>query len=111
MPVPAVAVVNEAGEQTPLLHSPTAEATKARPQSYLEMYKAALQYLLCLAFVVSAGMTAWLISRHHRVGTDPDSGVGGPVLEWRSQVIGWMSAVLYRKSDLRMKPLPVITDG
>jgi hypothetical protein len=102
VPVPTVAVVNEAGEQTPLLHPPNGEAnTKADFKKPSDL-KAATQYLLCLAFVVAAGITAWSISRHYSVGEDPDAPAKKPkvVLEWKSQVIGWMSAVLYCESPI-----------
>ena len=109
VPVPVVSVVNEAGEQTPLLHSPTTaeedhkagSRSRSSSSSTGTFKREMLRHLLSLAFVVSAGIAAWTITRQvHGTdggGADPDTGSGtgkGPkaVVEWKSQVIGWTSA-------------------
>jgi len=87
---PAVVLSNEAGEESPLLASEPGLRKTAEHSSYI---KAALRYLLAFAFVVATGIIAWLIQ--HNQDSDPDPRKIKDVIEWRSQVIGWTSALLY----------------
>ena len=56
-----------------------------------------LRYTLCLVFVFAVGVMAWAIDskiRGPRPPSEPET-----VVEWRSQVLGWISAVLFRTSS------------
>ena len=70
-------------EDTPLLGNP------GEPNIKNEV----LRYSLCLVFVFAAGVMAWAIdSKIH--GPSPPSEPEG-IVEWRSQVLGWISAMLF----------------
>ena len=66
--------------------------------------RAALRYTLLILFVIAVGLAAWFINRQ-RGGKDEPSPGGGreddererDIIEWKSQLIGWTSAVVYRK--------------
>ncbi|KAJ1303314.1 hypothetical protein OPQ81_011511 [Rhizoctonia solani] len=57
----------------------------------------ALRYALLFGFVIGTGMAAWAINRliHPRYGSEPVPPREDEVLEWRSQVLGYTSAILY----------------
>jgi len=52
-----------------------------------------LKYSLYLVFIFAAGIVAWMIDmkvRGPRLPSEPES-----VVEWRSQILGWVSAALF----------------
>ncbi|CAE6465902.1 unnamed protein product [Rhizoctonia solani] len=57
----------------------------------------ALRYALLFGFVIGTGVVAWAINRlvHPRDGSEPIPPREDEVLEWRSQVLGYASAILY----------------
>ena len=56
----------------------------------------ALRYAAALLFVFGVGVVAWGVEKWTRKGTPP-SNPGDEVAEWRSQVLGWISAALFRE--------------
>ena len=93
-------------EETPLLNGQTQERkerkTTARRLLNALSSSGFIRYLLALTFVFSTGIVAWLVSRviqgnSNGSGNDNEDGRPKDVIEWKSQVIGWTSAVLYRK--------------
>ncbi|KAF8313263.1 hypothetical protein DL93DRAFT_2081348 [Clavulina sp. PMI_390] len=56
-----------------------------------------VQYILLWAFVFSFGIAAFLFNhqRNHQSLPKPPDGDNGPTFEWKSQVMGWLSACLY----------------
>ena len=51
-------------------------------------------YILAFSLVIGTGVVAWAIN--DKAGAHPGGGKsdkGGDVLEWRSQTLGWISAV------------------
>ncbi|KAL5482435.1 RTC2 [Sanghuangporus weigelae] len=116
IPTPQVILQTENGEQAPLLgsRSPSSVSSRKAPgpgDSEAQtnetdgFWKAALRYALAMLFVIGVGMAAWFVGRRHHQGegADPGSEEGGrekDVVEWKSQVIGWTSAVLYLGSRI-----------
>jgi hypothetical protein len=65
-------------------------------------YTKALAYLASLGFVIGVGIIAWIVAQD----TERGAGVGigmvqeegreeEDIIEWKSQSMGWLSAVLY----------------
>jgi uncharacterized protein with PQ loop repeat len=80
-----------ADENAPLLPNGPAVEFIEQPKSTV---KEVLKYALALVLVCVAGVTAWAVSEH--VKGDSDSTEDPEqVLEWRSQVLGWLSAILF----------------
>ena len=66
-----------------------------------------LQYTGAVVFVVAAGVIAWAVSTQVETGDDvPPTKGGEEVIEWRSQVMGWISAILYRMFNLAARAEP-----
>ena len=90
--VPSVsAPVGNASENTPLLASidPTSIEHK-RPSLAMQFIK----YSAAVVFVLMTGVAAWAIDQYIHRGqprTQPEE-----VVEWKSQVLGWISAVMFR---------------
>ncbi|WVF70623.1 hypothetical protein IAT40_005415 [Kwoniella sp. CBS 6097] len=83
-PSPASHVhITPSDESTPLLPEPK------QPKPLLPP---ALEYPVLLAFVLLSGVGAWYISDKDQVKIPEEPEI---IFEWRSQVLGWMSAVLY----------------
>ncbi|PAV17126.1 PQ-loop-domain-containing [Pyrrhoderma noxium] len=96
-------------EETPLLNGQTQERkerkTTARRLLNALSSSGFIRYLLALTFVFSTGIVAWLVSRiiqgnSNGSGNDNEDGRPKDVIEWKSQVIGWTSAVLYLGSRI-----------
>ena len=89
----AEAVSGEPTESSLLLHT-TAPPAKAQPKPLLPP---ALQYPLLLLFVVASGFIGYYIDiPNDDVSIPEQPGKGSEVeLEWKSQLLGWISAVLY----------------
>jgi len=85
-------------ERSPLLEQSQASRSEDRKDSLdgnTSVRAQVLQYLAGFTFVIGTGVVAWYFTRAGH-STDPD--VPPPdsdILEWRSQVIGWISASLY----------------
>ena len=84
--------MNDASETTHLLSQadgelPTVEGVYP-PRLQL------LKYLGAVIFVFATGIAAWAISEKLHQGEE-DPSRPEEILEWRSQVLGWISAVLY----------------
>lgn len=76
-------------EDTPLL-SGSSNTLEKQTTSALRQF---LKYGLMLSFIMGTGVAAWAIDEHIHKGqprTPPEE-----VLEWKSQLLGWISAVLY----------------
>ena len=80
-------------EASPLLAGDgvSTDSPRERPPAW----KAALRFAAALAFVFAVGVVAWAVDRHlHR---DRPRSKPEEVVEWRSQILGWISAVLFRE--------------
>lgn len=95
---PAVVVSDENGELEPLLERASHSEKKGGTS-----YRAALLYACALAFVVATGIIAWLLSRSQNESDEPPASTPKDVIEWRSQALGWASALLYRKSRFGLR--------
>ena len=56
-----------------------------------------LRYLAAIAFIVVAGTIAWAVNTAISDGDSPTAGEPEEIREWRSQLMGWISALLYRE--------------
>lgn len=93
-PTPAVVISDEAGESVPLLAERASHSEKKGRVSY----RTVLLYASALTFVVATGTIAWLLSRSQNQSDEPPtSTTPKDVIEWRSQILGWSSALLYCK--------------
>lgn len=52
-----------------------------------------LQYSAAITFICAAGVAAWAISEKLDDGSEPSD--RKEVLEWKSQLLGWLSAILF----------------
>ncbi|KAH9941052.1 PQ-loop-domain-containing protein [Amylocystis lapponica] len=94
-------------EETPLLLG-SAEANEERAKSFV-MYKFG-KYAGALLFVFVVGLAAWTVDEHiHRDKTR--SQPSEEVMEWRSQMLGWISAVMFCKSMCNKKMLDAHVKG
>jgi len=82
----AIAPEIDSSEDTPLLETPVKPADC---QAVNEVLKCSLY----LAFVVVAGTLAWAIDSTIRGPSIPKEPEG--VVEWKSQLLGWVSAILF----------------
>lgn len=82
-----------ASEETPLITS-SEGAAEDRKTGRITLRQFAI-YGGALAFVLGTGAIAWAVDQHMHRGqrrAPPKE-----VFEWKSQALGWLSAVLYRK--------------
>lgn len=86
----------EPDESTPFLP----QSPKSRPEqgsACLKVFRRVAPYALGIVFILGVGTTAYYIDVKVR-----REGTGGMekkvVFEWRSQIFGWLSAILYRES-------------
>ncbi|EIN12730.1 PQ-loop-domain-containing protein [Punctularia strigosozonata HHB-11173 SS5] len=77
-------------EEAPLLPPEHAHEVENKPSPALQT---CAKYGAALLIVYASGAAAWWVST--RINTGKPSTKPGEVLEWRSQVMGWISAVLY----------------
>lgn len=91
--IPEVSVPEPlASEETPLISEDTSKRTET--QSSVGQF---VRYGIALVFVLGTGIVAWAVDQHLHKGqtrAPPEE-----VVEWKSQVLGWISAVLYSKFD------------
>lgn len=88
---------NQAGEGTPLLRTTSAASAATgtgQPKPLLPPY---LEYPLLLLFIALSGLAGWYLSEvGDEVSIPEKPGRGADIeLEWKSQTLGWASAVLY----------------
>jgi len=67
--------------------------SETRPTSVIGVFA---QYAAAVTFVMATGVVAYLISERIQREDSPPLPPDTP-LEWRVQVLGWMSALSYRK--------------
>ncbi|KAF9644909.1 PQ-loop-domain-containing protein [Thelephora ganbajun] len=79
----------ETTEDTPLLEN----SVELKRRSRWSLENEVLKYSLCLIFVFAAGILAWAIDSSIRGPRTPSEPEG--VVEWRSQILGWVSAVMF----------------
>lgn len=85
-----------ADEYAPLLAGGNG-AIEEREKGAGSLRREILHYTGAVAFVVAAGVIAWAVSTQVETGDDvPPTKGDEEIIEWRSQVMGWISAVLYR---------------
>lgn len=72
--------------------------SEARPTSLTRVF---VQYAAAVAFVMATGVIACLISERIQ-HEDPSPLLPDTPLEWRIQVIGWTSALLYCEFEVSM---------
>lgn len=83
----------EPTEDTPLLEN----TVEPKRTSRWNIENEVLKYSLCLISVFVTGIAAWAIdmkTRGPRLPNEPES-----VVEWRSQILGWVSAALFCTSS------------
>ncbi|GJE98492.1 PQ-loop repeat-containing protein [Phanerochaete sordida] len=77
-------------EETPLISEHGTNETKKAEQSLATQ---CLIYGSALVFVLGTGVAAWAIDEYLHRGQSREQPV--EIIEWRSQLLGWISAVLY----------------
>ncbi|CAE6533103.1 unnamed protein product [Rhizoctonia solani] len=88
-------------EHSPLLRdqppSNSASVQTVENNAHDTLSRRALRYALLYGFVIGTGVAAWAINRfmHSRHGSKPVPPREDEVVEWRSQVLGYASAILY----------------
>ena len=81
-------------ESAPLLAGGT-DTPEEREKEENSLRREIIHYTGAIAFVVAAGVIAWAVSTQVDTGDDvPPTKGGEEIIEWRSQVMGWISAVL-----------------
>ncbi|KZV73803.1 PQ-loop-domain-containing protein [Peniophora sp. CONT] len=84
-----------ADESAPLLAGGN-EVVEETEKQTSSLRRELLQYTGSIVFVVAVGVAAWAVSTKMDTGDDvPPTKGAEEVIEWRSQVMGWISAVLY----------------
>ncbi|CAE7115405.1 unnamed protein product [Rhizoctonia solani] len=92
---------SRADEHSPLLRNqpPNSSASAQTVENNVHdtFARRALRYALLFGFVIGTGVVAWAINRlvHARRGSEPVPPRDDEVVEWRSQVLGYASAILY----------------
>lgn len=80
-------------EDTPLLENSVGPKSTGLWSTESEVLKCSLYF----TFVFAAGVLAWTIDSRIRGPRTPNEPEG--VVEWRSQVLGWVSAAMFRTSS------------
>ncbi|CUA68785.1 putative vacuolar amino acid transporter YPQ1 [Rhizoctonia solani] len=90
-----------ADEHSPLLRDQpannSASVQTVENNAHDTFSRRALRYALLFGFVIGTGVVAWAINRfaHSKNGSEPLPPRDDEVLEWRSQLLGYASAILY----------------
>lgn len=87
----ADAPVPIASEETPLI--PDAQGFKADSQTTRSMLTEFAMYGGALVFVLGTGALSWAIDQH--IFKNQPREPPKEIIEWKSQVLGWVSAILY----------------
>jgi solute carrier family 66 (lysosomal lysine-arginine transporter), member 1 len=90
---PEVRPNGDIGEATPLLTSSN-DAQESEKERSLKRH--VLEYVGIILSLVVAGIVAWAISEKVQ-GTDDGEPRPEEIVEWRSQLMGYCSAMLYSK--------------
>ena len=80
-----------ASEYTPLLAANDSASDQPKRPSLAVQF---IKYLATVLFVLMTGVVAWAIDQHLHKGQPRTAPV--EVVEWRSQLLGWTSAVMFR---------------
>ena len=80
-------------EETPLI----SETRRPSEKSERSIAAQCLIYGSALVFVLATGVAAWAIDERMHRGQSRDG--QEEVIEWKSQLLGWISAVLYREHN------------
>ena len=83
-------LVEETGEATPLLSNGVHESEKKR-----SLKRHVLEYVGMILCLVGAGIVAWAISEKVQGPGGDEEPRPEEVVEWRSQLMGYCSAMLY----------------
>ncbi|CAE6415946.1 unnamed protein product [Rhizoctonia solani] len=92
---------SRADEHSPLLRdqppNTSASARTVENDTHDTIPRRALRYALLFGFIIGTGVAAWAINRlvHPRNGSEPVPPREDEVIEWRSQALGYVSAILY----------------
>lgn len=98
----------EVSEETPLIAAIAADVS-AHPHPHRgPMVVEFAKYAGAVIFVLTTGLVAWAVDEHINGGTPRH--IPEEAIEWKGQLLGWISAVLFRKfyfslrdfSDARM---------
>lgn len=107
-------------EHSPLLRdqapNTSASAKTIEDAAHDSFLRKALRYALLFGFVFATGIVAWAVNRaiHPKNGSEPVPPREDEVIEWRSQLLGYASAILFREFiylpslDALKQPFPVI---
>ena len=79
-------------EETPLISERSVNENEKAGRSITAQ---CLLYGSALVFILGTGFAAWAIDEHLHKGQSREPPT--EIIEWRSQLLGWISAVLYRK--------------
>lgn len=82
-----------ATEQTPLIHEDQPVSASVEKRTPLGV--SVIRYATALLFVFATGVAAWALDQ--RMHRSADRSKPEEVFEWKSQILGWASAVLFRK--------------
>ncbi|EIM86055.1 PQ-loop-domain-containing protein [Stereum hirsutum FP-91666 SS1] len=82
----------DVAEDTPLLTAESA-ARSTITTTTTSLKRKILQYSAAITFICAAGVVAWAISEKMDDGSEPSD--RKEVLEWKSQLLGWLSAILF----------------
>ena len=83
-------------EDTPLLVDEN-DAVAMHPHKRQAVVKQLIKYAVAIIFVSMTGVAAWAIDEHIH-GNQPRSNPE-EIVEWRSQLLGLASAILFRESS------------
>ena len=93
-------------EHSPLLRdqapNTSASAKTVEDEAHDTPTRKAVRYALLYAFVIGTGVAAWGINRivHPKNGAEPIPPREDEVIEWKSQLMGYASAILYLGSRI-----------
>lgn len=85
------------------LISGTTSTDPDKEQSYRssKTFRRIVEYSLLCGFVLTFGLGAYFVERSGRSNhQDEEPSVPGDVYEWKSQVLGWLSAAMYLGSRI-----------
>jgi len=106
-PIPGVFLSTAAGETSPLLSPPLpdpVDLAKSDKDDTPPVRRAVL-YALAVSFVAGVGIAAFYLAPHDNSDDDSKGNGDEVVIELRSQLLGWLSAALYRPFHPSL-PLP-----
>ena len=79
-------------EASPLLPG---DGRPEEPRPRQAAWKETLKFTTALLFVFVVGVAAWVVDRH--LHKDAPRSKPEEVIEWRGQILGWLSAALFRE--------------